>query len=105
MSSRVIMAGLIALGTQKISLTGTAVSGLNSTCDGAEVVMMSVETANVRARFDGTNPAASTGVLFVAGQGPFYIELAAPTSFKVTAATGSPVVNMAAFRYAGNAAR
>ena len=100
--SRYIPAGLIALGTQKISLAGTAVYSLNSTCDGADVVMMSVETANVRARFDGTSPAATTGILYTAAVGPHYVELAGPANFKLTAVSGSPVVHVAAFRYAGN---
>jgi hypothetical protein len=103
-NSRYIPAGLIALGTQKISLSGTAVYTLNSTCDGADVVIMSVETANVRARFDGTNPAASTGVLYTAALAPYRLELAAASSFKITAVSGSPVAQVAAFKYAGTVA-
>lgn len=103
-NSRYIPAGLIALGTQKISLSGTAVYSLNTTCDGADVVWMSVETANVRARFDGTSPGASTGVLFTSGIGPYWLELSAPSSFKITAASGSPVAQIAAFKYAGTVA-
>ena len=104
MSNRTIPAGLIALGTQKISLSGTTTYTLNSTCDGADVVYMSVETANVRARFDGTNPAATTGVLFTSTGGPYHLELASPANLKLTAESGSPVVQFAAFRYATNLA-
>lgn len=104
MSTRTIPAGLIALGTQKISLSGTAVYTLNSTCDGADAVIMSVETANVRARWDNVAPAASTGILLEYGMGPYIIE-ANTATFKITAASGSPVVNVAAFKYAGNVSR
>ena len=104
MSIRTIPAGLIALGTQKISMSNTAVYGLNSTCDGADVVVLSVETANVRARWDGVSPAASTGVLLEYGLGPYFIDINA-AGLKLTAVTGSPVVNVAAFRYASNRAR
>src|SRR5512133_2340614 len=101
MSDRSIPVGLISVGFQKISLSGTAVYTLNSTCDGADMVIMSVEAATVRARFDGSAPAASTGVLYLATNSPHTIQLANASNFKVTAVSGSPVVQVAAFRFAG----
>lgn len=100
MSARTFPAGLVLVGEQKIALTGTAVVAVNSTVRPASKIIFSVETATVRMKFGSTIPAATTGVLFIAGN----YELDGPSgssTWKFTAVSGSPVVNIAGFKYAG----
>lgn len=42
--------------------------------DGARGAVISVETQNVRVRFDGTAPDATTGVLLLPSNGPFVVD-------------------------------
>lgn len=62
---RVTLPGLIPQGFQQLTTNSTAAS-LNSTVRLAHVLDVSVLTANVRMRADGTAPTATTGVLLFA---------------------------------------
>lgn len=100
---RTFPAALSLLGEQRISCSSTAKYPLNTTCRTAQVLYFSVETASVRASFssNSTVPSRTTGVLFAAG-GPYTVTLKAPTTFKFSSSnTTAGVVNLAAFRYAG----
>lgn len=100
---------LAPLGSNKISMSGSTVYTLGSglTDDaipaGADVARLTVETANVRARFDGVAPDATTGILLTVGAGglPPYEIAGGLQSVKLTPASGSPVVNVAFFRIVG----
>ena len=65
---RIMFAGMTPLALQTIALANTTAVALNSTSQGAQVLVFSVETTDARMRADGTDPANSTGVVFTAGQ-------------------------------------
>lgn len=100
---------LAPLGSNKISMSGTTVytlgSGLtdNAVPAGADVAKLTVETANVRVRYDGVAPDATTGILLTVGAGgaPPYEIAGGLASVKLTPAAGSPVVNVAFFKIVG----
>lgn len=72
-AKRTMPAGLIPVGYQKLICSNTAVRSLNSTMRGASVLMIGVETANVRVRFDGS-PARTTGILLLTTNSPYWVE-------------------------------
>jgi len=59
---RAMLAGLIPVGFQKMSLTNSTATAVNSTIQTARVLRISVETAAARYRMDGTSPTTETGV-------------------------------------------
>ena len=61
-----MFAGMTPLALQIITLANTTAVALNSTSQGAQVLVFSVETTDARMRADGTDPANSTGVVFPA---------------------------------------
>lgn len=64
---RQMLAGLIPVGFQKITLANSTALGLNSTVRiGAHVFDVSVETNDARYRFDSTAASLTTGVLLPA---------------------------------------
>lgn len=94
------------LGFNKISLSGSTVYSLGSglTDDtipaGADVAILTVETANVRMRPDSVSPAADTGVLLTAGA-TLYRFSGGLSAMRLIAATGSPVVNIGFYAIVG----
>lgn len=99
MTTKNIPAGLVCVGEQRISLTGTAKVALNSTISAAaDVIVFSVETAGVRVGYSAV-PAATTGVLYPAGS---LVRIEVGSGVRFTAASGSPFVNVAGFRYANS---
>jgi hypothetical protein len=103
MPTRVILAGLTPVGSQKMTLTSTTQS-LNSTLRTADYLIFSVETGNARSSFVGnsTVPAKSTGVLWVAGQGPFELQFNRTSRLKFCRAqTTAGIINFSGFKNVG----
>ena len=100
MSGR-IPVGLVLVGEQTISLSGTAATPPNSTIRAsASYLRFSVETADVRVRWGASAPTLATGVLFTTSQGPYVLEGYDGTSLlRFCRQTGAPVVHLAGFKY------
>ena len=99
--SRNAPAGLVAKGFQKITLNSTA-SSLNTTCIGGTTVLLSVETQSVRITLDGaTTPAASTGVLLLSANSPYWLEGIDGAKLKIARATAGAIVNIMSFKRVG----
>ena len=101
--TRTMPAGLISPNFQRIAANSTA-QGLNSTSQLCHSFLFSVESANVRIRFDSmnstTNPTANTGVLFTTTVQPYFLSgIGDASKIKIVKATGSPIVNITAFKY------
>ncbi len=62
-----------------------------------DVVVISVETQNVRYRDDGAAPTSSTGVLLVTGQQPFTYD-GNPSAIQFCAVVGGAVLNVSFYR-------
>jgi hypothetical protein len=93
--TRVVLSGLSPAGFQRITLTGTAVSSLNSTVrSSAKILDISVETQNARYRADGTAPTATTGVLLVSGATYRLEGFNGTANMKFIAATTGAVLNI-----------
>lgn len=102
MSIRSIPAGLISKGFQRIVVLSTA-GGLNSTCSPGTAFEISVETQNVRMTFDGsTTPTANTGVLFVTGNSPYYLEGVTGANVKIARVTAGAIVQVQSWGRAGD---
>ena len=97
---RTTLPGLINVGFQKITLNSTA-TALNSTCRAGRVFVFSVETQSVRATFDGSTPAASTGVLFTSDSSPFILDGVDGSTIKLARTAAGAIVNIQAFKYPG----
>ena len=95
--SRTVPSGLISVGFQKITTNSTA-TGLNTTCVAGQALLLSVETQNARITFDGTTPAASTGVLLLATNSPYYFDAVDASTLKIKGAAVGSVVQVQAFR-------
>lgn len=82
------------LGYEQLSATQLASAiGLQSIPAGCECVWLQAETANVRWRMDGTNPATAVGMLLVASAVPTVI-VGKLADLKFVAASGSPLLNV-----------
>jgi len=95
--SRSTPSGLISAGFQKITTNSTA-TGLNTTCANGQALWLSVETQSVRVTFDGSTPAASTGVLLTAGNSPYWIDAVDASILKIARAAAGAIVNVQAFK-------
>lgn len=98
--TRTSPAGLISLGFQKITTNSTA-TALNSTCSPGSAFIVTVETQNVRMRFDAGTPAASTGILFLSTLGPYFLEGVKGTDIRIARAAAGAVVQVQAFKRPG----
>lgn len=98
---RHIPAGLISKGFQKITTNSTA-TGLNTTCAAGSAFLLSVETQSLRIRFDGGTPAASTGVLLLAANSPYFFEGVIGSQVKMIGAASGSVVQVQSFGRPGN---
>lgn len=96
--NRVAPAGLIAVGFQKASLSNSTAVPLNSTLSPATVIVFSVEGADVRVRWDGSDPTRTTGVLYQADT-VHTIEGASGAVFQRS--TGTVTVSIAGFKRPG----
>lgn len=88
---------LVPLGYQQITLS--AATGLTVPA-GANVAVISVETAGLRWRDDGTNPTSSIGMPIASGAVPFeyWGDL---STFVMIAQTGTPLVDVSYYRIGG----
>ena len=100
MAKRNIPAGLLSAGFQKITTNSTAV-GLNTTTILGNTFWISVETQNARITFDGSTPAASTGVLLLTTNSPYFIEGVKGSQIKIARATSGTIVQVQAFKHTG----
>lgn len=95
--ARTVPSGLISVGFQKITTNSTATT-LNTTCSAGQSLLMSVETQSVRITFNGTTPAASTGVLLTAANSPYYFDAVDASTLKIARAAAGAVVQVQAFK-------
>jgi hypothetical protein len=95
--SRAVPSGLVSQGFQKITLNST-VATLNTTCAAGNYALLSVETQSVRVTFDGTTPAASTGVLLIAANSPYQFTALPLSTLKIARAAAGAIVNVQSFK-------
>jgi hypothetical protein len=100
MAKRNIPAGITSLGYQKITTNSTATT-LNSTCGAGNTFLISVETQSARLTFDGTTPAASTGILLLAANSPYWFHGIKGTDMKIKGAATGSVLNIQAWKHRG----
>jgi hypothetical protein len=101
MAKRNIPAGITSVGFQTITQTNSTAVGLNTTCIVGKLFHVSVETQNARYRVDGTSPAATTGVLLLTTNSPYWIE-APGTNLKFIKVTGgTSKISVQAYKYKG----
>jgi hypothetical protein len=100
--SRNVPAGLISKGFQKITTNSTA-TALNSTCCVGTSFLISVETQSVRVVFDGSTPAASTGVLLTAANSPYFFDgIGTASNMKFARVTAGAIIQAQAFGRPGD---
>lgn len=97
MPRRNIPSGMVSVGFQKITMNSTATL-LNSTCQAGNTFLISVEAQSVRVTFDGSTPAATTGVLLLAANSPIFLEGIAGTQPKFARAAAGAIMNVQAWR-------
>lgn len=100
MAKRNIPAGLTSLGYQKITTNSTA-GTLNTTCTAGNAFLISIETQSARLTFDGTTPAASTGILLLAANSPYWFQGVRGADIKLKGAAVGAVVQVQAWKYKG----
>jgi hypothetical protein len=99
---RTALAGLIPVAFQSISLANSTAIGLNSTVRAtADVLDISVETADVRYRADGTDPTLTTGVLIQSDTWQRWQGFNKTSALKFQRSTGTALVSVMAWRHAG----
>ena len=98
--NRIIPAGLISVGFQKITTNSTA-TALNSTCSVGSSFLISTETQSARIRFDAGTPAASTGVLLTAAAGPYFFDGVNGANIRIARAAAGAVVQVQAWKRPG----
>lgn len=102
MARATVLAGLVPVAFQEMTLSNSTAVSLNSTVQAqASVLDVSVETNDVRYRMDGTDPTLTTGILLSTGNGPYRFEgyNGAPLAFQRT--TGTAKVSVQAYKQAG----
>lgn len=100
MAKRNIPAGLTALGHEKIT-TNSTVKTLNTTNIVGSTFLVSVETQSARVRLDGGTPGASTGILLLAANSPYWFTGIKGSQIKITGAASGSVLNVVAFKNTG----
>lgn len=100
MSRRIIPAGLISVGMQRVAPNSTSAALLNSTVGiSGGTFLISVETQSARMTFDGaTAVTANTGILLTAGNSPYFFEGLDGSKIRVRAQTAGSIVNVQAWR-------
>jgi hypothetical protein len=103
---RRLFGGVTPLVYEKLTLSNSTASGVNSTAQAGSYVVFSVEDVDVRVRSDGTEAANSTGVLYLAGTGPYYLPLGSASmsqlSFCRDGASGTATVCYEAYSQPGD---
>jgi hypothetical protein len=100
MAKRNIPAGLVPLGYEKIT-TNSTVKSLNTTTIPGHAFLISVETQSARIRLDAGAPAASTGILLLAANSPYWFEGVKGSDIKITGAVSGSVVQVMSWKYRG----
>ena len=95
-----IPAGITSLGYQKITTNSTATT-LNATCAAGNTFLISVETQSARLTFDGTTPAASTGILLLAANSPYWFHGIKGADIKIKGAAVGSVLQIQAWKHRG----
>lgn len=101
---RTILAGLVPVASQRMVLANTTALAVNSTVRAAKpnILSFSVETSNVRQRSTGL-PTLTTGVLYLATNGPYWYEgFNGTATFRFQRTTGVAVVNIEAYKQVGS---
>jgi hypothetical protein len=102
MARRNIPKGLISQGFQTITATASTAAGLNSTVSPSDLLLLSVETQNVRMRSDGVDPTVTTGVLLSTGNSPYWLDNFNKTSdLKFIEVASSTKLSIHGFVYRG----
>jgi hypothetical protein len=96
----VVPGPMVPVGYCQLTATGSA--ALVSTCSGGipvgtSVAYITVETANIRWRDDGTAPTTSAGMLIVAAA-PVLLYQGDVTKMQIIAVSGSPVVDISFYK-------
>lgn len=97
--NRTILAGLVPIGFQSMTLSNSTAVAINSTCRGANVLDISVETNDVRYRADGTAPTLSTGVLLQSDITYRFEGYNGTSKLLFQRSTGSAVVQIMAYKH------
>lgn len=87
----ILDAPFAAVGAQTRNATLSSAVTLTAPA-GANTLWMSVETQNVRLRFDGTDPTATVGLLLYAGQ-TYILVVSAAQAIKLIEVAASAVIN------------
>jgi hypothetical protein len=100
MARRNTPAGLLSVGFQKITTNSTA-TALNTTCSVGSALWISVETQSARVTFDGSTPAASTGILLTAANSPYILDGVKASTLKIARVAAGAIVQVQAFKHTG----
>jgi hypothetical protein len=99
MTTKTVLAGLLPVDFQKITLSDSTAVALNSTIRAsANVLDISVETNHARYRADGTDPTLSTGVLLPTGALHRLEGFNRTSVLKFQRSTGSSIVSVMAYK-------
>ena len=103
MSTRTIPAGLLPVAFQTISLSDSTAIGVDGTvrATNPDVLDISVETADVRYRADGTDPTLTTGVLLQADGWYRWEGYNNTSALAFQRSTGTATVSIMAWRHVG----
>lgn len=102
--NRTAPAGLVPTNFETITLSNSTAVGFNSTTRTyAKHIVFSVETNNVRMRADGTDPTASTGVLYQSTAVYTFASFNGTTNHKFLQTAGSATVSVMGYTFPGEA--
>ena len=100
-----MLAGLVPIAFQKITLANSTAVGLNSTVKalGGSVLRLSVETQDARFREDGTDATLTTGVALFSGVTYLWEGLnATANALSFQRATGTSTINIMSYKHTGD---
>ncbi len=100
-----VLPGLLSpAGFQSSSLANSTAIAVNSTVRAAKpsLLIVSVETNNVRYRRDGTAPTLSTGILLTVANSPYVIPYDRTSNLKFQRQTGTAKVQLEGLKGYGN---
>ena len=106
MVDRTMLAGLVPIAYQKITLANSTAVGLNGTIRalGGSVLRLSVETQDARFREDGTDPALTTGVALFSGVTYMWEGYNGTSALMFQRSTGTSTINVMAYKHVGDKA-
>ena len=104
MTQRIMIAGLVSVGFQEITLADSTAIGLDSTTLPSSLLDISIETNSARFRADGTDPTLTTGVLLPQNSIYRFEGVGGLSALKFQRSTGSCVVSIQAWKHIGDKA-